>query len=245
MKTNYICTIVNDDEIDVVRREIKRLSNLGMCSVRCVVKIVAIGVSTIYAMNHRVAPCVGFKAEGHIPVSICAHLLAEKSLNLTDRRFHRIDHFLAKWPVIGQEVDHPHRARFANVQVKCLLACGVEAIACSHVFVIENLAKMHIVLCGWRRSLCDRREAEQRENAGGQFGWDGATVHGCLLCLNRGLNGLKDDADYLATAFPPATSSALPANSNPRSSAFFWGCFCLSPFIRAIRAICFIRDPPF
>ena len=42
---------------------------------------------------------------------------------------------------------------------------------------------MPLLLCGWRRRLPDRREAEQRENARGQFGWDGEAVHGCALCL--------------------------------------------------------------
>ena len=225
--TNSIYTIVNDDKINV-QRAIKRLSNLVTYSANCVVKIVAIGVLTIYAMNHRVAPCVGFKAEGHVPVSICAHLIAEKSLNLTDRRFHRIDHFLAKWPVIGQEVDHPHRARFANVQVKRLLACGVEAIACAHVFVIENLAEMHIVLCGWlRRSPPDRREAEQRENAGGQFGWDSETVHGCLICLNRGLP--RTSAPATGRRLTPVTPGKLSTSTSPKlNKGFLLWIACLS-----------------
>ena len=168
IQDNCIYTIVNDDEINIVP-DIKCHSNLVKRSER-VVNVAAIGMLPIYSVNQRVALGIGFKAKGQRPMSMCSHLIAEKSLNLADRRFHRIDHFLAKRPVIGQEVDHPNRAWRADIQVKRLLACGVQAIACSHGFVIENFANMHLALCGWRRSLCDRRDAEQRD---AQHTWQG------------------------------------------------------------------------
>ena len=170
---NGIYTIVNDDEISIVRREIKCHSNLVKRSER-VVTVAAIGVLPIYAVNQRGAVGIGFKAKGQGPMSMCSHLIAEKSLNLTDRRFHRIDHFLAKRAVIGQKVDHPHRAWRANIRVKRLLACSVKAIACSQGFKINGQTGMHLALCGWaRRGPPDRRDAEQGENARAQHTWQG------------------------------------------------------------------------
>ena len=115
-------------------------------------------------------------------MSVRSHLIAVKSLNVANLIFHFLNDLGAIRPVIGQKVDHPHSARFTHVQIQRMLACGVEAIACSHVFQGEGQAEMHLLLCGWRRRLRDRREAEQRENARGQFDWDGETVHGCDPC---------------------------------------------------------------
>ena len=154
-----------------------------MYTTKCIFNIMAIGVLPIYAVNQRFALGIGFKAEGHVPMSVCPHLIAVKGLNVTDLIFHFLNDLGAIRPVIGQEVDHPHGARFAHVQIQRMLARGVEAIACSHVFPFEGQAEMHIVLCGWRRRLPDRREAKQRENARGQFDWNGETIHDWPLCL--------------------------------------------------------------
>ncbi len=174
---NCIYTIVNDKEVNV-RIEIKHLFNLVIHSLKCVIKIVTIGVLTVHAMNHRLALHIGFKAEGFVPVSVHLHLIAVEGLNPANRNFHRINHFCAKRTVIGQEVDQPHGAGFANIQVKRLLASGIGAIALSHFFKIDRQAKMHVVGFRWlRRSISDRREGEtgQREQACAQHTWGGET----------------------------------------------------------------------
>ncbi len=114
--TNCIYSIVNDDEVNIVRREeIKHLSNIGNHSTKRTVKIVAIGMLPIHAVNQRFALGIGFKAEGHVPMSVCPHLIAVKGLNVADLIFHFLNDLGAMRPVIGQEVDHPHGARFAHV----------------------------------------------------------------------------------------------------------------------------------
>ena len=82
-----------------------------------VAKIVALGVSPIHAMHERLACGIGFKAEGSIPVATRLHLLGIEGLNPAHRRFHLVDHFGAIRTVIGQEVDQPHGARWADVQI--------------------------------------------------------------------------------------------------------------------------------
>ena len=142
--TNCIYTIVNDDEVNVLIT-IKCLFKLFKHSSRCIVKIVTIRVLTIHAMNYRFTLCIGFKAKGSIPVSMRLHLLGIKGLNLANRYFHRINHFLTKRAVIRQEVDHSHSTRFTNIQIKRVFCGSIDTIACLHVFEIERQAKMHII----------------------------------------------------------------------------------------------------
>ena len=67
-------------------------------------------------MHQRLTLRIGLETEGSVPVTVSLHLLGIEGLNSANRHFHRIDHFLTKRPVVRQEVDQPHRARFAPVQ---------------------------------------------------------------------------------------------------------------------------------
>ena len=101
--------------------DIKRPFNLVEYSTNRVVKvvnIVAIGTSPIDAMHQRLICRIGFKAEGPVAVAMRLHLLSIEGLNLENHSFHFINHFLTKRAVIRQEVDHPHSARFAHVQIR-------------------------------------------------------------------------------------------------------------------------------
>ena len=75
----------------------------------------AIGVTPIHTMHHRLALGVGFDAEGNFPVAVHIHLLGKEGLNLEDLIFHPLNHLSAIRAVVGQEVDHPQRARFTDV----------------------------------------------------------------------------------------------------------------------------------
>ena len=109
-------TIINYDDVNITP-EIKNLIELFAHIAIRIVEIVAIGVSPIDAMHHRLACGIGFKAEGSIPIAMHLHLLCIEGLNPANHRFHRMDHFGAVWTVVGQEVDEPHGARYADVQI--------------------------------------------------------------------------------------------------------------------------------
>ena len=89
----------------------------------------AVGMLCIQAMHHRFALRIGFNAKGSLAVAVCLHLLAIEGLNLLDRRLHRIDHVGTVRPVVGKEVDHPHGARFAHVQIRQPLGRRARLIA--------------------------------------------------------------------------------------------------------------------
>ena len=141
--TNVSSFIIYNNEVNV-RREIKHLLNFTKHSSKRIVTIVTIGVLTIHAMDHWTALNIGFKAKGLATIAMCLHLIGKKRLNLAHCHLHRINHCLLKRAVIRQEIDHPHRARFANVQIKCLLCGSRQTIACPHV-VVENFANMDII----------------------------------------------------------------------------------------------------
>ena len=165
--SNSIYPIVNGYKVNVCTQIKYRPEFVKYSDIR-IAKIVTIGVLTIHAMHHWVAPSIGLKAEGPVAITVRLHLIGIKGLNLTHGHFHRIHHFLTKRTVIGQKVDHPNCAGFTNIQIKGLLCGSIETIACPHVFKIENFAEMHIVLDGWRRSISNRRKAEQRKQARAQ-----------------------------------------------------------------------------
>ena len=106
---------IKDDVINV-RIEIKHLPKLFYHSPTTYIVIVTIGVSSIDAMHQRFILGIGFNAERSVAVTMRLHLLGIKDMNLTNPDFHQINHCLTKRPVIRQEVDHPHGARFAHVQ---------------------------------------------------------------------------------------------------------------------------------
>ena len=55
-------------------------------------------------------------------LSVRSHLIAVKGLNVANLIFHFLNDLGVIRPVVGQEVDHPHSARFANIQIQRLLA---------------------------------------------------------------------------------------------------------------------------
>ena len=68
-------------------------------------------------MNNRLALVIGFNLESFVAVSMRRHLLVKEGLNLKNSGFHRLNRLGAIWLVVGQEVDQPHGARFADVQI--------------------------------------------------------------------------------------------------------------------------------
>ena len=114
--TNSIYAIINYDDVNIPP-EIKSLYKLLVHSTKRIVTIVAIGVSPIEAMHLRRACGIGFKAEGSI-VAMRLHLLGIEGLNPTSHPLHLIDHFGAIRTVVGQEVDQPHGARWADFQIR-------------------------------------------------------------------------------------------------------------------------------
>ena len=130
---NCVFTIVNDSEVNicvVIKLEYRiNLETVKYRSHRVVVKIVLIGMSPIDAMHQRLALGIGFKTEGSVAVAMRLHLLGIKGLNPANNCFHRIDHCGAIRTVVGQNVEHPHRARFAHVQVRQLLGRRAGMIA--------------------------------------------------------------------------------------------------------------------
>ena len=73
-------------------------------------------------MHQRLTLRIGFKAERYVPVAVRLHLLGIKGLNIENRIFNLLNHLGAIRPVIRQEVDHPHRARFTDIQIRQPLA---------------------------------------------------------------------------------------------------------------------------
>ena len=132
-----------DDEVDV-RIEIEGLLELGNHRVPEGVVVVAEGMLSVDAMHQRLALGIGFDAEGPVAVAVGLHLLAVEGLTLPDHRLHRIDHVGAVRPVVGQEVDHSHGARFACVQIRKPLGRGARMIAPRALVVVER-AEMHTV----------------------------------------------------------------------------------------------------
>ena len=70
---------------------------------------------SIDAMHLRLALRIGFKAEGIVALALRLHLLGIEVLNAEHLLFHLLNHFGLIRTVVGQEVDHPHGARFALV----------------------------------------------------------------------------------------------------------------------------------
>ena len=77
------------------------------------------GVLPIYAMHLWLTVGVALHAEGFPPIPVRLHLLGIEGLNSANRIFHLLNHVGAVFPVVGQEVNHPHLTRFADVQVRC------------------------------------------------------------------------------------------------------------------------------
>ena len=69
-------------------------------------------------MHHWLALCVGFNAELSTSVAVCLHLFSKESLTLENIIFESLDLGSAKSPIVGQEVDQPHGARFTDVQIR-------------------------------------------------------------------------------------------------------------------------------
>ena len=68
-------------------------------------------------MNNWIALVISFNAESFTAVSMCLHLLSKKDLKFENPRFYRLNYLVVIRPVVGQEVDQPHGARFADVQI--------------------------------------------------------------------------------------------------------------------------------
>ena len=84
--------------------------------------IIGIGVSPVYVMHYRLALVVGFDAEGYLPVTMCFHLFSVEGLNPENLIFHPLNHFSAMCAIIGQQVDQPYRARFADIPYRARFA---------------------------------------------------------------------------------------------------------------------------
>ncbi len=171
---NCILTIVNDNEINVPT-EIKCRSNLLKHGSSCILKIVAFGVLAINMMHQRLVLGIGLDAEGPVAVAVRLHLLAIEGLTLLDHRLHRIHHLGAVRPVVGQEVDHPHRARLSHVQVRQPLA-GRPGVIAPPLLVVEGNTEMHAV--GRRRRRMGHlrgrgQEAGQPRHRGKDKGFHG------------------------------------------------------------------------
>ena len=63
--------------------------------------IVTQGVCPIHAMHQRLAVGIGFKAEGHLPVTVCFHLIGIKGLNGANGIFYLLNHLCTVGTVTG------------------------------------------------------------------------------------------------------------------------------------------------
>ena len=129
--------------------------------------VVIVGPPPVYAVNHRLPLVVGLQPDGPVAVSVSLHLLAEPSLGPEHLLPDPLNDLGAIGAVIRQEVEHPHRARFAGLQVRQALARGVGDGR--RLSGLEEQAGMQAVR-GRRGSVADGRGREE-EN-------DQESVHG-------------------------------------------------------------------
>ena len=163
MYINCAGTIVDDDEVIILRElKLKRASAkidlIKHFSDSVVVVIVPFGMLPIDAMHQRLTLRIGFNAEGCVAVAMRLHLLGIEGLNPAHHRFHFINHPLTIRAVIGQEVDHPHRALLTHVPISQPLASR-EGMIAPIPLVIKRHAEMHAV-GRWGQRMDDRQRRE-------------------------------------------------------------------------------------
>ena len=75
-------------------------------------------------MNNGIPMLVSFQLKRPVSVAMRMHLLGIDDLNLGNHFLHGLDHFFPVRAVVGQEVYHPHRPGFADVEIRQPLARG-------------------------------------------------------------------------------------------------------------------------
>ena len=68
-------------------------------------------------MNDGIALVIGFKLKSLATVPMRLHLIRKEGLNLDNPGLHHLNHLVVIQPVVGQQVEQPHGARFADVQI--------------------------------------------------------------------------------------------------------------------------------
>ena len=113
--TQCFCTQYNKVNVCIKIKGLFKLTNYS--SAKGVV-IVTKGVFPIYPMYIGLVLMCSFKVEGFVAIAVGLHLLSIEGLDSANIILHLLNHIGAKWTVIGQKVDHPHGAGFADVQIR-------------------------------------------------------------------------------------------------------------------------------
>ena len=122
-----------------------------------VLDIVAVWMLPIHPVNHRIPLVVRLDAEGGVSVPVRLHLLAIEGLDAAHLVLHPLHHVRAEGSVVGQEVEQPHRAGIAGIQVRQPLSGGM--VDAGLQFGIEDQTGMQAVR-GRRGRMADNQGRE-------------------------------------------------------------------------------------
>ena len=182
--------VVNHDDDDAPR-QIEDLPDL-VDRIPRPAEIVTVGMLAIHAVNHRIPLVIGLEADGLVAVPVGFHLLAVPSLDAEHLVLDPLDHLPAEGTVIRQEVEQPHGAGLAGIQVRQALAGGTADGR--NLFGLEEQAGMQAV--GGRRRGVACRQGAETESENGQESFHGWLLRGGGLrhCRMTSVTSTNDKA---------------------------------------------------
>ena len=122
---------------------------------------------TVHAMHQRLSLALGLNAQGPLALAVRLHLGDKEALDLPNPNRHRVDHLLPKRAIVGQEVDHPHRA--VRLRPSPPAASAGRGLVAPPLLVVLDRAHMHAVGQGGR-TVHGRRLGGQKDGRGQKKG---------------------------------------------------------------------------